>query len=73
MKKYLFAAGLALFPILARADMSHMGTDKGLFDDMGYIMHGTGIWGLVHLVLILVWIGVGILACMWLWQNTKHK
>jgi len=51
-----------------------MGTDSGPWDGMGYMMQGSGLWGTLYLLLIIIWGVVGVLAAVWLWkQINKDK
>ena len=60
--------------ILGFSGIGMMGTDSGPWDGMGYMMQGTGLWGTLYLLLIIIWGVVGVLAAIWLWkQINKDK
>ena len=60
--------------ILGFSGIGMMGTDSGPWDGMGYMMQGSGLWGTLYLLLIIIWGVVGVLAAVWLWkQINKDK
>ena len=69
MKKILFLTVAILTPILTSACF---GVD---YYDRGYGMMGSGYGGPGFLMTAigLVWLTVGILAGVWLWQNINKK
>lgn len=71
MKKILVFL-LLIIPLFTQATMPY-GTDRGLWDSMGYMMQGWGLFGLFYLLAYLVWIIVGILLIVWLWQKINRK
>jgi hypothetical protein len=73
MKKITYTVlGLAiLMPAITYACFSEWGLNGG-YEMMGY-GGGMGSFGLFAVMAWSVWIVVGILACVWLWQNINKK
>ena len=43
----------------------------GYYDGWSMMGWGGGAFGLLALITWLVWTGVGVLACVWLWKQIK--
>lgn len=65
MKKFIVAIS-ALLPFTAFAN----GADGATWTGMMYWGGGMGVWGPLTM---LVWLVVGILAAVWLWQQITKK
>ena len=63
---------VALVPTLASACFSDWGLDGG-YGMMGYGGGMMGSFGLLAIMMWSVWLVVGILAIVWLWQHVNKN
>ncbi|KKW22047.1 MAG: hypothetical protein UY65_C0033G0013 [Parcubacteria group bacterium GW2011_GWA2_51_12] len=68
----IFIKFMSMKKILGFSGIGMMGTDRGAWDGMGYMMQGSGLWGGLYLLLIIIWGVVGVLAAIWLWKQINR-
>lgn len=80
MKKLLILVlSVTVLPVFALAHTDSTYSDEGSFHMMdwhmgnGGGMMGTGVFGFLAILTWLVWLAVGTLAIVWLWQKINKK
>lgn len=70
---YMFATALlAIMPTLALANGVHEEGYGSMMQGWGGMMAG-GLWGVFAFLTWIVWLTVGVLAMIWLWNNIAKK